>query len=87
MKTFKLILLTLVLGSIFTSEGAQGRGRGFPRGALSTDAKEALVTALSGPDGEYAARAQYAAILKKFGDVHPYASIIKAEENHIAALE
>ena len=86
MKTFRLILLTLVLGSIVTVE-AQGRGKGFFRRGLSAEEKEILVAALAGPDGEQAAHAQYAAVLKKFGDVQPYAFIIKAEENHIAALE
>lgn len=86
MKMFKVILLTLLLGTMVTSE-AQGRGKGFFRRGLSAAEKEVLVTALAGPDGEYAAHAGYAAILKKFGEVQPYASIIKAEENHIAALE
>lgn len=49
--------------------------------------QELLTEALSGPDGEYAARAEYQAILDKFGDVRPYANIIHAEERHIEALE
>jgi hypothetical protein len=50
-------------------------------------AEEALSQALLGPDGEYAAQAEYEAILQKFGQVQPYASIIKSEECHIAALK
>ena len=52
-----------------------------------TAAETALTEALAGPDGEYAARAEYEAILKKFGDVLPYSAIIHAEERHIAALK
>lgn len=85
MKAIKLIIATVVAGSLLSSEAAQGGG--FWRRALNEEAKEALVAALAGPNGEYAAHAQYSAVLKKFGDVQPYASIIKAEENHIAALK
>ena len=50
-------------------------------------AEQALIEALAGPDGEYAAHAEYAAIVQKFGEVQPYASIIRSEECHIAALK
>jgi hypothetical protein len=45
-----------------------------------------LTQALAGPDGEYAAHAEYSAIVQKFGAVQPYANILNAEERHIAAL-
>ena len=58
--------------------------------AQSTDATgpvmKALTEALAGPAGEYAARAEYTAIIEKFGEVQPYATIVLAEERHIAAL-
>lgn len=54
---------------------------------LDSVAKQALLTALAGPEGEYAARATYAAILAKFGEVQPYANIYQAEVKHIAALQ
>jgi hypothetical protein len=55
---------------------------------LDTAARAALVTALAGADGEYAAHAEYTAILAKFGaTVQPYANILKAEKQHIAALQ
>lgn len=38
------------------------------------------------PEGEYAASAAYAAVLEKFGQVEPYASIRDGEERHISAL-
>ena len=59
-------------------------------GATTLDpiAKQALITALAGPDGEYAARAEYTAILAKWGPgVQPYANILEAEKKHVAALE
>jgi hypothetical protein len=75
-------LVCAAVGSSF----AQGRRLATP--SLNEAAKAALITALAGKDGEYAARAEYEAILDKFGAaVLPYAHLIQAEENHIAALE
>lgn len=54
---------------------------------LDPVAKSALIEALAGEDGEYAARATYVAIIDKFGPVQPYANILLAEEQHIAALK
>jgi hypothetical protein len=39
-----------------------------------------------GPDGEYAAAASYQAVLEKYGQVEPYATIYQAELRHINAL-
>ena len=39
-----------------------------------------------GPDGEYAAAASYEAVLDRYGDVEPYATIYEAELRHIDAL-
>lgn len=36
---------------------------------------------------EYKARALYEKIISKYGDIRPFSNIIKAEENHIKALE
>ncbi len=68
---------------------AQGqRGVCTPVLALDTAARAALITALAGADGEYAAHAEYTAILAKFGTtVQPYANILRAEKQHIAALQ
>lgn len=56
--------------------------------ALPAGSNEAIAwEALMGPDGEYAAAASYAAVLEKFGDVEPYASIYQAELRHISALQ
>lgn len=87
MKTYKLSLLPLFLSVTLCAVSAADRG-GFRRNAtLPTDVRKALVEALAGPDGEYAAHAQYGAIIEKFGDVQPYAAIRMAESRHIAALE
>jgi hypothetical protein len=74
------LLLTL-------SATAQQAGRGRASGDLTPEAKQALVETLAGPDGEFAAHALYTAILKKFGDVQPYANIREAETRHIQALK
>ncbi len=48
---------------------------------------EAVLQALTGPEGEYAALAEYAATVEKFGQVQPYAAIMRSEECHVAALK
>lgn len=53
---------------------------------LPTTVADAVLQALVGPEGEYAAYATYAAILEEYGNVLPYAQIMKAEAQHIAAL-
>lgn len=56
-------------------------------GAPAAGTKEALAwEALMGPDGEYAAAASYAAVLDKYGQVEPYATIYQAELKHVDAL-
>ena len=42
--------------------------------------------ALTGPEGEYAATAAYAAVIERFGPVEPYVSIKAAEDRHVEAL-
>jgi len=66
---------------------AQQAGRDRVSGGLTAEAKQALVETLAGPEGEFAAHALYSAILKKFGDVQPYANIREAETRHIQALK
>ena len=56
-------------------------------GAPAAGTNEALAwEALMGPDGEYAAAASYAAVLDKYGQVQPYATIYQAELKHVDAL-
>jgi hypothetical protein len=85
MKTLRAILIVTLVMTVTLSVSAAGRG-GFAR-SLSADAKDILITALAGPEGEYAAHAQYTAVIAKFGEVQPYVAIRAAEARHIAALE
>jgi rubrerythrin len=89
LKTSIVAAVTVILIGQWTvlAQPRRGAGNLAARTApASPAAEQALIQALAGPDGEYAARAEYAAIVAKFGDVQPYASIINAEERHIAAL-
>ena len=88
--------LTLAAGGMLLAAGlaiAQGgppanRGAGYAAsGQLSEEAKDALLEALTGPEGEYAAYAVYDAVIQEYGQIEPYLSIRQAEANHIAALQ
>jgi hypothetical protein len=82
-----LMAAAVSVAAALTTSAAQAQ-RGGGTAVLDPIAKQALLTALAGPQGEYAARAEYAAILAKFGaGVQPYASILQAENQHIAALQ
>lgn len=91
MKTRLPLLLVLTLGlsrlawPAADQKGAEKLLRQ-PSAARLT-AAQALTEALAGPDGEYAARAEYAVIINKFGDVQPFATIVQAEQRHIEALK
>jgi len=54
---------------------------------LPVASQEAVLEALVGPEGEYAAYATYAAILEEYGNVNPFANIIASEAKHIDALK
>ena len=54
--------------------------------ALTLTGEEVILTALMGPDGEYAAAASYLAVLEEYGQVEPYATIYEAELRHADAL-
>jgi hypothetical protein len=69
------------------SATAQPYGGGRRGKSLTPEAKQAVVEALAGPEGEYAAQALYSAIVGKNGDVQPYAAILEAETRHIQALK
>ncbi|WP_457630686.1 ferritin-like domain-containing protein, partial [Oceanithermus sp.] len=74
------------------AQGGPPANRGYSTAAtattqLSEEAKEALLEALTGPEGEYAAYAVYDAVIQEYGNVEPYLSIRRAEANHIAALQ
>jgi len=84
------MLLVLGMGLALAQGGPPaGRGAGYAAagGQISEEAKQALLEALTGPEGEYAAYAMYDAVIEKYGEVEPYVSIRRAEANHIAALQ
>ena len=81
-------LATLTVCALATSAQAQRNGGGTGTPQLDPVAREALVEALTGPFGEYAARAEYRAITTAFGaTVRPYANLLQAEDQHILALK
>ncbi len=91
-----LIFMALAAGVLVLGAGFGFANKGQKPGAenvattslpLSEEARDALLEALAGPEGEYAAYATYTAIIEKFGNVEPYASIRRAEANHIKALQ
>ena len=84
------MLLVLAMG-LALAHGGQHAGRGGHAGTvggqITDEAREALLEALAGPEGEYAAYAMYNAVIEKYGDVEPYVSIRRAESHHIDALQ
>ncbi len=78
-----------IILTILAVVGALGLALAAPRttGTLSEEAKEVILEALTGPEGEYAAYAMYTAVIEKFGEVEPYVSIREAEARHIEALK
>ncbi len=90
MKKQLLIGLAVILTSLLTapSQAANRPAKGVPIAPTLTQAAQAaLVYALDGEAGEYMARAEYKAIIAKFGPVQPFVNILRAEEKHIAALQ
>ncbi len=91
--TFSALLFTAVLTPVtgLAAGGANGQGiRAYQTGTLATTQtltdeeaailKEALAE-------ERLAVATYQAIIDRYGELLPFVNILKAEENHVAALE
>jgi hypothetical protein len=85
-------IAAVVIGSIM----ALGAGHGWwktcvaepePTLLLPIEVQEAVLEALLGEEGEYAAYATYDAILNEYGNVNPYTNIMAAEARHIDALK
>ena len=87
----KRLRKTLGAGLIAAVIGVVGLAASVQAQAVATSLPEsveaALLEALTGPEGEYAAYASYAAVLEEYGDVEPYATIADAELRHIEALQ
>lgn len=56
----------------------------YPTGTLPEKVTSTLTRAL---DDEYKAQATYDAVISTFGDIRPFIMIVRAEEQHIAALK
>ncbi len=83
--TLALLGSLLAFGVVFAQGfGYYGRTRTL---TASPEVESALLEALTGPEGEYAAYAMYDAVIEKYGDVEPYVTIREAEARHIAALQ
>jgi len=78
------VVVVALIGILGLAGAVQAQARG---AALPVSVEEALLEALTGPEGEYAAYASYAAVLEEYGDVEPYATIADAELRHIEALQ
>lgn len=87
-RTITLVLVgsLLAFGIVF----AQGNGWNTGRSGTLTaspEVEEALLEALTGPEGEYAAYSMYDAVIETYGEVEPYVTIREAEARHIEALQ
>jgi hypothetical protein len=79
-------LLAMLILLMSAQAASAARGRSVPRQttlSLNTETQQALLAAV---DDERKARAFYAAVMKKHGDIRPLSNIILAEERHAAAL-
>ncbi len=87
-RTITLVLIgsLLAFGIVF-AQGNSWNNKSAGTATATPQVKAALLEALTGPEGEYAAYAMYAAVIDKYGDVEPYVTIQNAEARHIEALE
>jgi hypothetical protein len=86
-KSVSMLATTLALLASVAATHAQPYGPGRAAKALTPEVKQALVEALAGPEGEFAAHALYSVVLEKYGKIEPYAAIREAEKRHIQALK
>ena len=83
-----ILALALAGGGVAVLASGYGMGSGLGgTQPLTEAAKQALLTALTGPEGEYAAYAMYTAVIEEYGEVEPYLTIREAEARHIQALQ
>jgi hypothetical protein len=77
------VLLVVVLQNL-AGEASDTWGAQAARTAVNPTVSEMLRYAA---EDEFLARAEYEAVMKKFGEQRPFSNIIRAEENHIAWLK
>jgi len=83
-KTLGVGVVAAVMGVVGLAVSVQAQAAVMP---LPQSVQTALLEALLGPEGEYAAYASYAAVLEEYGDVEPYKTIADAELRHVEALQ
>jgi hypothetical protein len=86
--TVRAILLSLLTATIFvTPLTAATTAAPWGARAAATDRDLSIGDMLRyAIEDEYLARAEYAAIMGKFGEMRPFSNIIRSEESHIAYL-
>jgi hypothetical protein len=96
MRTMKRIhLMGIVFAAALIAGGVMALGTGSrgwkdsatKQNSLPIEVQAAVLDALVGAEGEYAAYATYAAILEEYGEVNPFANIVASEAKHIDALK
>ncbi len=89
-RTVRAVALTLMISVALAAAGAAPGNEAALYGFAASKADESLAIEdmlLYAAQDEYLARAEYAAIMDKFGVIRPFGNIIKAEESHLAWLK
>jgi len=88
MKRIALIAMITFGLAALTTTSAQGTLPLYGNAAAKADTNLTLESMLTyAIQDEYLARAEYVAIMAKFGSINPYLNIKQAEEQHIAWLK
>ena len=90
-KIFSRTVMLVLIGSLLATGAVFAQGYGWKSSTGTQTAtpqvQAALLEALTGPEGEYAAYAMYTAVIDTYGQVEPYVTIREAEGRHIEALK
>jgi len=89
MKTIShLASILMITAAISTATPAQAGSTPWGAAAARSDSNPSLESMLAyAIQDEYSARAEYEAIMAKFGNMKPFSNIIKSEQSHIAWLK
>lgn len=85
-KTKRAIAFALMASLALAAAGAAGTLYG-NAAAKADDSLTIQDMLLYAAQDEYTARAEYAAIMGKYGALRPFSNVIRAEENHLAWLK
>jgi hypothetical protein len=87
-KTVRAIAFALMVSLSLAAAGAAGTLTAYGNAAAKADDSLTIEDMLLyAAQDEYVARAEYVAIMAKFGTARPFSSIKSAEENHLAWLK